>query len=77
MQWLDHSIICSVHVTAGDSWAHAATSRVILYWQDQTRNAFLYKSPWLPAKTAEYHVTIDGIRGRRAHKRPRVEIAAE
>lgn len=57
----------------GDSWAHAATSRVILYWEDQTRNAFLYKSPWLPAKTAEYHVTADGVRGRRAHKRQRVE----
>ncbi len=56
---------------AGDSWAHAATSRIILYWQEQTRHAFLYKSPWLPAKTAEYHVTADGIRGRRPHKRPR------
>lgn len=55
----------------GDSWAHAATSRIILYWQEQTRHAFLYKSPWLPAKTAEYHVTADGIRGRRPQKRPR------
>lgn len=60
----------------GDSWAHAATSRIILFWQEQTRNAFLYKSPWLPAKTAEYHVTADGVRGRRAHKRQRAETAA-
>ena len=61
----------SVGCFAGDSWAHAATSRVILYWQEQTRHAFLYKSPWLPAKTAEYHVTADGIRGRGPQKRPR------
>lgn len=55
----------------GDSWAHAATSRIILFWQQQSRNAFLYKSPWLPARTAEYYVTADGIRGRRPPKRPR------
>ncbi|KAL3148107.1 DNA repair protein rad51c [Trebouxia sp. C0009 RCD-2024] len=60
----------------GDSWAHAATSRIILFWQEQTRNAFLYKSPWLPAKTAEYHITADGVRGRRAHKRQRADTAA-
>lgn len=62
--------------TVGDSWAHAATSRIILFWQDQTRNAFLYKSPWLPAKTAEYYVTADGVRGRRTHKRQRAEPSA-
>ena len=65
--WLLYRLGCCV----GDSWAHAATSRIILYCQEQTRHAFLYKSPWLPAKTAEYHVTADGIRGRRPQKRPR------
>eukprot|EP00884_Botryococcus_braunii_P002529 jgi/Botrbrau1/12277/Bobra.0323s0017.1 len=53
----------------GESWAHAATTRVILYWQDQTRNAFLYKSPSLPAKSAQYLVTSEGIRGQRPQKR--------
>lgn len=62
---------CTWGVVAGDSWAHVATSRVVLFWQEQTRSAFLYKSPYLPAKTAEYFVTADGIRGRRSQKRTR------
>ena len=56
---------------AGDSWAHAATSRVILYWQEQSRCAYLYKSPSLPARTAEYVVTSEGVRGHRPPKRAR------
>ncbi len=55
----------------GDSWAHAATSRVILYWDQQARRAFIYKSPTQPAAAAEYTVTADGVRGRRQLKRPR------
>ena len=51
----------------GDSWAHAATSRIILYWQGSVRNAFIYKSPTQPAAVAEYGVTGDGIR---TSKRP-------
>jgi len=57
----------------GDSWAHAATSRIILYWQDSTRHAFVYKSPTQPAAAAEYVVTLDGIRSFKRHsatKRP-------
>ena len=56
----------------GDSWAHAATSRVILYWQGGVRNAFIYKSPSQPAAAAEYGVTADGVRSlkRQAQKRP-------
>ena len=56
---------------AGDSWAHAATSRVILYWQEQLRYAYLYKSPSLPARRAEFVITSDGVRGRRPPKRAR------
>lgn len=49
----------------GDSWAHAATHRVILHWQEGRRRAFLYKSPTQPARAAEYVVTRDGVRGAR------------
>ncbi|KAL4428659.1 hypothetical protein ABPG77_009765 [Micractinium sp. CCAP 211/92] len=49
----------------GDSWAHAATHRVILHWQEGRRRAFLYKSPTQPARGAEYAVTREGVRGAR------------
>lgn len=56
----------------GDSWAHAATSRVILHWHEGRRRAFLYKSPTQPACGAEYAITADGVRGpRKSTKRPR------
>lgn len=47
----------------GDSWAHAATSRVILHWHEGQRRAFIYKSPTQPAAGAEYAVTREGVRG--------------
>lgn len=47
----------------GESWGHAATTRVILYWRDNERYAHVYKSPCLPPSTAHYLVTQDGIRG--------------
>lgn len=47
----------------GDSWAHAATNRLLCYWKDSKRFAFLFKSPYLPASVAEYRVTKDGVRG--------------
>ena len=46
----------------GDSWAHAATSRVILYWEKGVRHSFIYKTPALPAAGAEYAVTAEGVR---------------
>lgn len=59
----------------GDSWAHAATSRVILHWHEGRRRAFLYKSPTQPARGAEYAVTREGVRGAKrgggGAKRPR------
>lgn len=59
----------------GDSWAHAATSRVILHWHQGRRHAFIYKSPRYPAASAEYAVTKEGVRPARAasgsSKRPR------
>ena len=61
---------------AGDSWAHAATNRVILHWQGAARSAHLYKSPSLPACSAEFVVCGEGVRGRRAPKRTRPEPLA-
>jgi RAD51-like protein 2 len=46
----------------GDSWAHAATNRLLCYWKDSKRFAFLFKSPYLPSGAAEYRVSKDGIR---------------
>ena len=61
-----------VETVVGESWAHASTNRVILFWKEQQRMAFLYKSPSLPAKSAEYCVTREGVRGLRpSQKRAR------
>uniref|UniRef100_A0A7S1SLP5 DNA repair protein RAD51 homolog 3 n=2 Tax=Tetraselmis chuii TaxID=63592 RepID=A0A7S1SLP5_9CHLO len=46
----------------GDSWAHAATSRVILFWHEGQRFAHLHKSPSRPSTTVPYAVTAAGIR---------------
>lgn len=59
---------------AGESWGHAATTRVILYWRDNERYAHVYKSPCLPPATAHYLVTPEGIRGPRP---PQARSAAE
>lgn len=47
----------------GESWGQAASVRAILFWDGSQRAARLYKSPELPARTAPYQVTQDGIRG--------------
>ena len=62
---------------AGDSWAHAATSRVMLYMQGDKRMAFLHKSPSMPARAAEYAITSDGVRGRRRPKRSHQEASVQ
>ena len=53
----------------GNSWAHQATTRMILYWEGDQRRAHLYKSPSLPATSVDFFVTEAGIRGRKAQKR--------
>ncbi|KAH6779764.1 RAS associated with diabetes protein 51C [Perilla frutescens var. hirtella] len=45
----------------GDSWAHAATNRIILYWNGNERYAYIDKSPSLPSASAPYAVTSRGI----------------
>ena len=47
----------------GVAWAHAPTVRVLLHWRRGARTATLVKSPSLPAGSAAYVVTEDGVRG--------------
>eukprot|EP00943_MAST-04B_sp_MAST-4B-sp1_P008883 g8883.t1 len=46
----------------GESWSHAATNRVELFWNHGLRNAKLVKSPSQKVNTVAYAVTKDGIR---------------
>ncbi|KAL6499380.1 DNA repair protein rad51c [Orobanche hederae] len=41
----------------GDSWAHASTNRIILYWNGNERYAYIDKSPSLRSASAPYAVT--------------------
>lgn len=54
----------SHHLTLalGDSWSHASTNRIILYWSGDKRYAYLDKSPSLPSASAPYFITSKGIR---------------
>nr|ABD33114.2 RecA bacterial DNA recombination protein [Medicago truncatula] len=46
----------------GDSWSHSCTNRIILYWNDDERHAYIDKSPSLKSASAPYSVTSRGIR---------------
>ncbi|XAR63181.1 ATP diphosphatase [Bertholletia excelsa] len=54
----------SFHLTLalGDSWSHACTNRVILYWHGDKRYAYIDKSPSLRSAASPYSVTGKGIR---------------
>ncbi|XP_051144688.1 DNA repair protein RAD51 homolog 3 [Andrographis paniculata] len=54
----------SFHLTLalGDSWSHASTNRIILYWNGNERYAYIDKSPSLRSASASYSVTAKGIR---------------
>ncbi|GBG62172.1 hypothetical protein CBR_g29371 [Chara braunii] len=55
----------------GESWSHACTNRLVLFWMDDGRYAHLYKSPSLKAGMAPFSVTSKGIRSaRESRKRP-------
>lgn len=57
----------------GDSWSHACTNRVILYWNGDQRYAYIDKSPSLRSASAPYSVTGKGIRDSTSHcKRTRM-----
>ena len=42
----------------GESWGHACTSRVLLFWQEGVRKAWLAKSPHLGEKMTSYAVVV-------------------
>lgn len=46
----------------GESWGHASTVRLILYWERSQRQALLYKSPSQREATVPYQITTGGIR---------------
>ncbi|XP_018416404.1 PREDICTED: DNA repair protein RAD51 homolog 3 [Nanorana parkeri] len=46
----------------GDSWAHAATSRLTLHWEGMQRCATLCKSPSQKKSTVQYDITYQGFR---------------
>ncbi|XP_010264171.1 PREDICTED: DNA repair protein RAD51 homolog 3 isoform X4 [Nelumbo nucifera] len=57
----------------GDSWSHACTNRIILYWNGNERYAYIDKSPSLQSASAAYSVTGKGIRDAASHcKRVRI-----
>ena len=45
----------------GNSWAHACTTRCMLYWERGSRYARLIKSPNLPDMIVPYEITADGV----------------
>ncbi len=45
----------------GDSWAHACTSRVMLFWEEGSRFARLYKSPSRKCDTVPYDIQAEGV----------------
>ncbi|KNC56404.1 Rad51 DNA recombinase 3 [Thecamonas trahens ATCC 50062] len=46
----------------GESWGHAATVRVNLFWDNGARLALLFKSPSHSQGSARFAVTVQGIR---------------
>lgn len=60
----------------GESFAHCATCRLLLFWQHRSRCALLFKSPRQPRGTAAYAITPDGVRPLRTLKRHATDAAA-
>ncbi|KJE92059.1 RAD51C protein [Capsaspora owczarzaki ATCC 30864] len=46
----------------GESWGHASTNRVIMFWKDGLRQATLYKSSSMQERTITYQITAEGVR---------------
>ena len=61
----------------GESWSHAATNRVELFWNQTRRTARLTKSPSLSLRSVPYQIVADGVRGisfRTNNKGKRLEV---
>lgn len=53
----------SIVPALGDSWGHMCTNRIILFWKNSERHAYLYKSPSRKSTVCSYKVVPEGIRG--------------
>lgn len=47
----------------GESWGHACTNRIILYWRNGQRYAHLHKCPSMESRTVPFLIAGDGVRG--------------
>lgn len=56
----------------GESWSHACTNRIILYWKGSERYAYIDKSPSLRSASAPFLVTSKGIRNSSNCKRIKI-----
>lgn len=54
----DNSHRAPLHPNPGESWGHASTIRVIMFWDRMQRYATLYKAPALEERTIAYDVTV-------------------
>jgi len=61
VQSFDRDGVTKMVPALGESWGHACTLRVILYWRNQQRRAVLYKSPTHRETGASFEVAADGI----------------
>lgn len=52
----------SIIPALGESWSHACTYRLFLYWKGSERCARLFKSPVHKEQTVSYHITQEGVR---------------
>ena len=50
----------------GESWGHASTIRVILYWEGKKRWAWLYKSPSKKERRVPYQITVSSQKQRKS-----------
>ena len=48
----------SACLSVGESWGHASTVRVVLFWSDSERKATLYKSPTHKEATVPFVITV-------------------
>jgi hypothetical protein len=53
---------CGFVSWAGETWSHATTNRLLLYWEGGVRQARLVKSTSRKPGTAAFNVTVDGTR---------------
>jgi len=47
----------------GESWGPTSSNRIFLYWKNEKRNAYLYKSSSMKSWTISYEIISDGFRG--------------